>query len=219
MLRSLGVFLALLLAAAAIGIGAYTYEHWTLAAGQEQAIRESADEIFRSPSSFVAGNPNGDVSVVDFFDYNCPDCRTGEPSIAKLLANDPKIRLVLKELPVLSEDSDAVARLALAANKQGKYLELHDALFRERGHMNLTRALDVAKALGLDPDKLKQDSNDPEILRTITANKRLAHRLGIKGVPVYLVGDQVVPDDPDDLYRELKQRVADIRQNGCHAKC
>jgi protein-disulfide isomerase len=100
---------------------------------EQKAISQNADAIFRSPVSHVAGNPNGDVSVVEFFDYNCPYCRQSLPVVLKLISEDAKVRLVLKELPILSADSVTAAKLALAANKQGKYFEMHQKLFAEPG--------------------------------------------------------------------------------------
>ena len=112
---------------------------------QQEAISQNADAIFRSPVSHVAGNPNGDVSVVEFFDYNCPYCRRSLPVVLKLINEDAKVRLVLKELPILSDDSVAAAKLALAANKQGKYFEMHQKLFAEPGKADKEKALRVAK--------------------------------------------------------------------------
>src|SRR6478736_1950208 len=103
---------------------------------QQKAISQNADAIFRSPVSHVAGNPNGDVSVVEFFDYNCPYCRRALPDVVKLVNDDGKIRLVLKELPIFGDDSLAAAKLALASNKQGKYFEMHQRLFLEPGRAN-----------------------------------------------------------------------------------
>jgi len=103
-------------------------------ARQERGIASRAEQIFHAKSSFVAGNPNGDVSVVTFLDYNCLYCREGAPDLAKLIAQDGKVRLVRKKLPVLGKDSEEVARVALAAAPQGKYLELDQRLFAEPGH-------------------------------------------------------------------------------------
>jgi protein-disulfide isomerase len=112
---------------------------------EQKAISQNADAIFRSPVSHVAGNPNGDVSVVEFFDYNCPYCRQSLPVVLKLINEDAKVRLVLKELPILSADSVAAAKLALAANKQGKYFEMHQKLFAEPGKADKEKAVRVAK--------------------------------------------------------------------------
>ena len=108
---------------------------------QEKAIAQNANAIFRSPVSHVAGNRNGDVSVVEFFDYNCPYCRHALPEVLKLINEDGKVRLVLKELPILSDDSVAAAKVALAANKQGKYFEIHQKLLSEPGKADKGKTL------------------------------------------------------------------------------
>jgi len=108
------------LAGLASAVAAYVVVSFVQVVRQQNGIAEHAEEIFRAPATFVAGNPDGDVSVVAFFDYNCPYCREGAPALAKLIANDGKVRLVLKELPVLGRDSDAVARVALVSIPQGK---------------------------------------------------------------------------------------------------
>ena len=185
---------------------------------QERAIAAHAEEIFRSPTSFVAGNPQGDVSVVAFLDYNCPYCRRGAPDLAKLIEGDPKVRLVLKELPVLGKDSEDVARIALAAAAQGKYFELHQRLFAEPGRATKTKALRIAGELGLDVGRLEADMDDPAITATLLENTRLARDIGVRGVPFYLVGNRVLGEGKD-LYARLAQGVADIREHGCRAPC
>ena len=132
---------------------------------QERGIASHADQIFRSSTSFVAGNPKGDVSVVAFLDYNCPYCRQGAPDLAKLVEQDSKVRLVVKELPVLGKDSEEVARIALAAIPQGKSFELHQRLFAEPGHATKAKALRIASELGLDTARLEADMDE----RSVTA--------------------------------------------------
>lgn len=185
---------------------------------QENAVALHAEEVFRSPDSFVAGNPEGDVSIVAFFDYNCPYCREGAPALSKLVAADGKLRLVLKELPVLGPDSEAVARIAQAAIAQGKYFELYERLIAEPGRATKDKALRLASDLGLDTARLEKDMADPAVEAAIAANKRLANRLGVKGVPFYLVGDRTVSES-EDFYVALAAKVADIRENGCRSKC
>jgi protein-disulfide isomerase len=140
-------------------------------AQQKKAISDNADAIYRSPVSHVAGNPNGDVSVVEFFDHNCPYCRRAMPDVVKLVNEDGKVRLVLKELPILSGDSVAAAKLALASNKQGKYFEMHQKLFSEPGKADKDKALRVAKELGLNVDQLQQDAADPNIKKALDEAK------------------------------------------------
>ncbi|MGA8435460.1 MAG: DsbA family protein, partial [Methyloceanibacter sp.] len=150
------------------------------ASQQTKAISDNADAIFRSPVSHVAGNPNGDVSVVEFFDYNCPFCRHALHDVVKLIDDDGKVRLVLKELPILSDDSVAAAKLALASNKQGKYFEMHQKLLSEPGKADKAKALRIAKDLGLDVDQLQKDADDPDIKKALDEAKDLAHKLGLE---------------------------------------
>jgi protein-disulfide isomerase len=185
---------------------------------QERGIATHAEEIFRSPTSFVAGNPKGDVSVVAFLDYNCPYCRQDAPELARLIETDGKVRLVLKELPVLGKDSEEVARIALAAAAQGKYFQLHQRLFAESGRATKAKALRIAGELGLDVGRLERDMDDPTITAALLENTRLARDIGVRGVPFYLVGDRVLGEG-NDLYAQLSQKVADIRENGCRTTC
>ena len=188
-------------------------------AQQQNVISENADALFRSPLSHVAGNPNGDVSVVEFFDYNCPFCRQALPTVVKLVNDDGKVRLVLKELPILSDDSVAAAKLALASNKQGKYFEMHQKLLSEPGKANKEKALQVAEELGLDVDQLQKDAEDPDIKKALDEAKDLANKLNLKGTPLYLIGDRMVSGAPDDLFDQLKAKVAEIREKGCASTC
>jgi protein-disulfide isomerase len=198
-------------------LAGYLIANITQASRQDRAIVEHADALYRAPSSFVAGNPDGDVSVVSFFDYNCPYCRTGAPELAKLIAEDRKVRLVLKELPVLGKDSEDVARIAQAAIAQGKYFELYERLIAAEGRATKERALDIASGLDLDRAKLEQDMKGPEVGSAIAANTALATEIRARGVPFYLVGDRKLPSNA--TAEDFAAAVADVRQNGCKAKC
>jgi len=189
------------------------------ASQQTKAISDNADAIFRSPVSHVAGNPNGDVSVVEFFDYNCPFCRHALHDVVKLIGDDGKVRLVLKELPILSDDSVATAKLALASNKQGKYFEMHQKLLSEPGKADKAKALRIAKDLGLDADQLQKDADDPDIKKALDEAKGLAQKLGFQGTPMFLIGDRTISGAPDDLFDQLKAKVTEVRQNGCAGTC
>jgi protein-disulfide isomerase len=187
----------------------------------QKVISENADAIFRSPLSHVAGNPDGDVSLVEFFDYNCGYCRLALPTVIQLVKGDGKIRLVLKELPIFGDDSLAAAKLALASNKQGKYFEMHQRLFLEPGRANKGKALLIAKELELDVNQLQKDAEDPNIEKALEEAKQLAHKLqGSRlATPYYLVGDRVVDGVSDDFFGQLKGDVADVRRNGCAGTC
>jgi protein-disulfide isomerase len=186
---------------------------------QKKTISENADAIFRSPVSHTAGNPNGDVSLVEFFDYNCGYCRRALPDVVKLTKDDGKIRLVLKELPIFGEDSEAAAKLALAADKQGKYFEMHQKLFSEPGKADKDKALRIAKELDLDMDKLQKDAESDDIKKALDEAKELAQKLNLQGTPLFLIGDRILPGAPDDLYDQLKSNVVEVREKGCTSTC
>jgi protein-disulfide isomerase len=188
---------------------------------KQKTISDNADAIFRSPTSYVAGNQNGDVSLVEFFDYNCGYCRSALPDVLKLVNDDGKVRLVLKELPIFGNDSVAAAKLALAANIQGKYFEMHQKLFSEPGRADEGKALRIAEELGLDIDRLKKDAEDAEIKNTLDDTKALARKLAGSplSTPYYLIGDQVVDSVSENFLDELKARVAEVRKKGCAGAC
>ena len=120
------------------------------------AIAENARDIYRDPNADIAGNPNGDITVVEFFDYNCGYCKRGLHDVIKLVESDPKVRVVFKELPILSKGSEEASRVAIAAGKQGKYWDMHKAMLEAKGQMNEANALAIATKLGLDIDKAKE---------------------------------------------------------------
>jgi protein-disulfide isomerase len=196
-------------------------QQYQAAQRQQKSIFDNADAIFRSPVSHVAGNPNGDVSLVEFFDYNCGYCRRALPDVVKLVKEDGKIRLVLKELPIFGDDSVAAAKLALASNKQGKYFQMHQKLLSEAGRANKEKALQVARELGLDVDQLQKDAEDPDIKKALDEAKDLAHKLqgSPLSTPYYVIGDQVLDAVSDDFFHRLKAEVAEVRRKGCAGTC
>lgn len=179
------------------------------------AIAQNARDIYHSADAPVAGNPKGDITVVEFFDYNCGYCKRGFPELAKLIDKDPKVRVVLKELPILSKGSEEAARVALAARLQGKYWDVHRALLESKGQANEAVALKIAEKLGLDMAKLKKDMDSPEIKAEIERVRELANKMGINGTPHFLVGDRGIAGAPEDLYEQLAKNVTELRQSGC----
>jgi protein-disulfide isomerase len=151
-----------------------------------------ADEVFRDPASPVGGNAKGDVSLVEFFDYNCPYCRQVVPVMAQAEAADPQLRIVYKEFPILGPDSIFAAKAALAADRQGRYLPFHKALFDVRGKVTEAVVLKVAAEAGLDVVRLKTDMQHPDIQASIDRNLKLAEALKINGTPGFVVGDQIL---------------------------
>lgn len=183
------------------------------------AISQNSKTLFRSEYSPVVGNPKGDVTIVEFFDYNCGFCKRALGALLKILEADKKVRVVMKELPIFGEASVAAARVALAAKAQGKYLEVHNALMRIRGQVNGDNAMATAKNLGLDMAKLEADMQSDEVTQAIQESMQLAQNMRIEGTPYYLVGDRAIPGGPANLFDLFKEYVTDIRQNGCTATC
>lgn len=162
----------------------------------EQSRRQIAlrsQSLHHDPDSPVGGNPEGDVTIVEFFDYRCPYCKAVVPQIAELLEEDAEIRFVYKEWPILGEESVFAARVALAARNQGKYLEIHDRLMTMSSQLDEERVLGAARYLGLDLEKLRVDMEAEEIMDALGRNAELAAALGITGTPAFVIGDVLVP--------------------------
>jgi protein-disulfide isomerase len=176
----------------------------------KQTIAARSDEIFRDPSSPVGGNPNGDVVLVEFFDYNCRYCRSVASTVTAVLQDDPGIRLVYKEFPILGPSSDQAARIALAAHRQGKYALLHDALMQLSQPFSDETLLATAASVGLDVEQLRRDVADPAIAEAIGRNMELAAALGITGTPAFVIGGEVIPGSVDR--QTLEGLVAQARK-------
>ena len=162
-------------------------------AQRTKALTERRQEIFEDPNAPVAGNPKGDVTLVEFFDYRCPYCKQVAPAIQALLGEDKQLRVVYKEFPVLGPESVTAARAALAARKQEKYEALHRGLMEMKGQINETAIFNAAKSAGIDVERLKRDMAAPEIDQMLRANHQLAAALDITGTPGFVVGDEIVP--------------------------
>jgi protein-disulfide isomerase len=179
------------------------------------AIRDNAKEIFRPAASPTVGNMSGDVTVIEFFDYNCGYCKRAIGDLARLVEKDKKIKVILREFPILSKGSEEAARAALAAKMQGKYWEFHRAMLENQGQANEAAALRVAEKLGLDMARLKKDMASADVKKEIDDTRKLAGKLGIQGTPHFLIGDKVIPGAPENLMELLDQHIADVRKDGC----
>lgn len=161
-------------------------------AATRAAIAAHRAQLIDDPTSQVAGNPKGDVSVVLFFDYQCPYCKEGVAEEKTLLSYDPNVRIVYKEFPILGPQSTVASRAALAAVKQGKYLPFHDAMMAHHGDFTDAEIFGMAKDAGLDVARLQADMKGDDITAILRANFALAQQLGINGTPAYIVGDRMV---------------------------
>lgn len=155
------------------------------------ALKTHKDQLFYDKTSPVAGNPKGDITVVEFFDYNCGYCKRVTPTLKAVMEKDPNLRVVYKEFAILGPQSITAARAALAAQKQGKYKEFHEGLMMGQSDENSIAAL--TNLLGMDYSKLRKDMADPKIQQVLQKNYQLATTLGINGTPAFVIGERLVP--------------------------
>ena len=179
------------------------------AAAQADVLSNQRQLLERDPNAPVLGNPDGDVTVVEFFDYNCPYCRRVKPEVKAMIAADPNIRLVYREWPILGDGSVFAAKAALAAREQGKYEEFHWAMMELKGRANETSVLRVAQEIGLDIEKLRKDMEAPEVQEHIDTSMRLTRTLGLNGTPSFVIGENLVAGFVERA--ELEKHVADTR--------
>ena len=161
------------------------------------AVKEHGAALFASPRQVTLGNPQGDVAVVEFFDYNCSYCKRAMIDMLELIKGDGKLKFVLKEFPVLGDASLQAAQVAAAVRMQDKtggkkYLEFHQKLLSGRGPADKARALAAAKEVGLDVARIEKDMASDEVKATLEESFKLAEALGLNGTPSYVVGNDVV---------------------------
>lgn len=180
----------------------------------KRVLRSVKDDLYRTGSPEI-GNPHAKVTIVEFYDYNCPYCRATYPELKRFLKENPDTKLVLKDVASLGKESEAVARVVIAATKQGKFELLHDTLMIQKGQVTGERALDIAKKLGFDVERLKTDAKSPETGEVLTRAQDLANRLNVTATPLYIVGHQGIAGAPEDFVEQLMQHVGTIRKTGC----
>ena len=151
-----------------------------------------ADDILHNPGDPVAGNPGGDVTVVEFIDYRCGYCKTFFTSLSALIAEDEQLRVVFKELPILGPASERAAQVALAAAQQNLYLEFHTAMMNMRGGFDEKRVFAIAEEIGLDMVRMRRDIESTEIAATLAKTRELADKLSVTGTPAIIVGSNIV---------------------------
>ena len=160
------------------------------------AVTANANLIFNSPRGVTVGNKDGDVTFVEFFDYNCGYCKKAMTDMVEIMKDDPKLKVVLKEFPVLGPASVEAAQVAVAVRMQDptgkKYLDFHQKLLSGRGQADKARSMAAAKEAGLDMARLEKDFSSPEVRATIEENFKLAESMGMNGTPSYVIGKQVI---------------------------
>jgi protein-disulfide isomerase len=188
-------------------------------AAQAAALKENHASLYNAPNSIGVGSPQADVTMIEFFDYNCGYCKKALADVRSLLKGDAKLRLVLKDFPVLGPDSVEASRVALAVKNQiqgDKLFDYHVRLMESRGRVNGERALAVAREMGLDIARIQKDMESADVKATLQENVALGDKLGLSGTPAFIIGSEIIPGavgaDP------LRQVVASVRQCG-RANC
>lgn len=185
------------------------------AANDVALVQSNAADLFEDDSSWVGGNPDGDVTIVEFVDYRCSYCRKAFPEVSQLVSDDGNIKLIMKEFPILGEQSVASSRMALAAKialGDEAYKQVHDSLITFRGEVNPLSIKALASDLGLDGDAILAEMENPEIDAIIANNRALAQRMQISGTPTFVVGDQMLRGYLP--YAGMKNVVTQVREDG-----
>ncbi|WP_245440244.1 DsbA family protein [Mesorhizobium sp. Z1-4] len=172
----------------------------------QAALTAHRDELLNSPESPVGGNPQGDVTMVEFFDYNCPYCRQVAPAMVEAEEDDPQLRIVYKEFPILGPNSVFAARAALAARRQNLYPQFHKAMMQVSGTADEEQVISVAEEIGLNVERLRTDMQDPAIDAEVERNLALARALRINGTPGFVIGDEILRGATD---LQTMQRLID----------
>lgn len=177
------------------------------------ALAAFNDDIFNNPDDVVLGNPDGDVTLVEFFDYNCGYCRQVVADVLALTEEDTNLKVVLKEFPILSQGSSDAARVGVLVNRAGgDYAAFHTALFSSRGSIDAEAAFAAAESVGLSRVSLELDMNTPEVADVIERTYTVAQSLGISGTPTFIIGGEVIPGAVSKA--ELERRIANVRECG-----
>ena len=182
---------------------------------QLSALSEERERLFNSPRGALVGNPGGDVALVEFFDYNCGYCKRALTDLRALIKADPKLKLVLRDFPVLGPDSVEASRVSIAAKQQlkgEKLFDYHTRVMETKGKVNGERALAVAKEMGLDMARLQKDLEGEEVKATIQENVALGDKLGLTGTPAFILADEIIPGAVG--LEPMRQAVASVRQCG-----
>jgi protein-disulfide isomerase len=185
------------------------------AQARQSAVADQSTALFSSPHQANVGNPKGDAALVEFFDYNCHYCKGALPDIARLIKDDPKLKVVLKDFPVLGPGSVEAARVASAVREQlpgERFWQFHTKLLSMHGPIGKAEALSVAKELGLDMDKLAKDMEDPKVESGLQEVMGMADSLQINGTPSFVVGDEVVVGAVG--YDQLKGKIDSVHKCG-----
>lgn len=176
---------------------------------QQDAVKRNRDDLYATGASPEIGNPKGDVTVVEFFDYNCGYCKKVTPQLVQLVEDDKNVRVVLKDLPILGPSSETASKWALAAHKQGKYFTFHQALMKNRAPITDTLLEQTAQLVGVNVNQARTDMGGTEFLLQIERNRALATKMDVHGTPAFAIGDELAPGAIS--LDEMKSMIAKAR--------
>jgi len=191
---SAGVILSLGLMSGGVWAADTTRSAAEASKAQDQLIAGKTTALLNDPMTPVIGNPQADVAIIEFFDYNCPYCKAAEPRLEKLLKDDKRVKLIVKDFPILTPQSLPAAKAALASVKQGKYEQYHQAMMMFKGRLEDSTIFDIAKDVGLDVERLKKDMLAPEIADEIIANFNLARAIRAFQTPVFIIDNHLITE-------------------------
>lgn len=186
-----------------------TYQQRSMQEQQTAAVKMNQDRLFRNERSPFIGNANGDVIMVEFFDYNCGYCKKVLPELQELIKADSNLKIVFKDLPILGPSSEVAAKWALAAQRQNKYFEYHSAVMKHQGQLNADVLTKIATDVGLDLDRAKQDAEGTDVLIQLEQNRSLAGQMNIGGTPAFVLGEEIIPGALP--VAEMKVKIQQIR--------
>lgn len=188
-------------------------------AARQKSLKDETEALYSSKFNAVIGNPNGDVTLIEFFDYNCGYCKRAVADLQKLVKEDPKLKVVLKDLPILSANSRDAAAVAVAVKaivKPDIFWDFHSKLMAKSGAIGKAQALEVAQAVGVDKARLEEEMGKLDLVKqAFDESRRLADSLAMSGTPAYVLADDVVVGAVG--YEQLKARIANVRKCGKNA--
>ncbi len=187
-----------------------TFQRVTMSQRHADAVKNNHNDLFRNERLPFIGNPDGDVKLVEFFDYNCGYCKKAFADLKAVSEADKNVKIIFFDFPILGPTSETAARWALASHKQNKYFAFHQALMNHQGALSDEVLEKIAKDTGLDVAKLKTDADSAEVKTQIEKNRALAGQMGIGGTPAFVVGDEVMPGavDKDTLLKKIAEKRA-----------
>ena len=184
-------------------------EQETAEAKSKEEITAAKDKIFNDPSTPTAGNPKGNVTIVEFYDYQCGYCKMAEEVIDRILKEDKNVKFIFKDFPILGAVSAEASKASLASVKQGKFLVFHQALMNKKEHLTSETIYQVAKEAGLDVEKLKKDMTDNALNDALNGNIKLGQDIGVRGTPLFIINENIFPGAIQ--YDQLKKAIGDAR--------